>query len=155
MSPGIIDQHAWLYRLIGRWRGSEVMSQTPWAAAGEAESLVEAELALGGAFLFQDYRQSRDGAPSFAARSVFGLGKTAGQALMYHFDTMGFMPTAPAAGAIEGDELVFTRHSPRGRGQHRFTFDGDGTYRLTLLFAPPDGLWSPVMTGHYQSIPST
>ncbi|WP_448954089.1 DUF1579 family protein [Labrys neptuniae] len=148
------DQQILLRRLIGRWRGRETMHETPWAAAGAAQSAVEAAWDLGGAFIFQSYRQMRDGAPAFEARSVFGFDQSAGHALMYLFDTMGFMPMAPAVGVVEGEELVFTRHSLRGRGQHRYAFADDGSYRLTIAFAPPDGSFGTVMAGHYHPIPS-
>jgi len=146
---GPIDASAFLDRLVGRWRGVEIMGVTPWSAGGQAASEVEAELALGGAFLFQSYRQFRTGLPDFEARSVFGLDKASGQVLMYLFDSMGFIPAAPAVGMPEERELVFTRSSPRGRGQHRFSFEDDGSYRLVVRFAPPEGAWGTVMAGHY------
>ena len=152
MIPTTSDQRDDLRRLIGRWHGSETMMASPWTAAGPAESLVETELALDGAYIFQNYRQSREDASSFEARAVFGYDEERKQPAMYLFDTMGFPPSEPAYGVIEGEHLVFTRRSPRGQGQHRFRFD-DGTYQLVVRFAPPDGPWATVMEGFYKLVP--
>ena len=152
MIPTTSDQREDLRRLIGRWHGSERMMASRWASGGPAESLVETELALGGAYIFQNYRQSRQDATSFEARAVFGYDEARKQPAMYLFDAMGFPPSAPAYGVLEGEHLIFTRSSPRGQGQHRFRFD-EGSYSLVVRFAPPDGPWETVMEGLYKLVP--
>jgi len=126
--------HQRLQALVGAWRGEEEVSETQWADAGIAEAEVLAEAEFGGLFVVQRYRQKREGTVSFAAHSVFGFDQPTGVWTMYQFDSMGFVPAAPATGVWHGDELVLERSSPRGSARVTYRFDGIDTYRMKLQF---------------------
>ncbi|MDX8478232.1 DUF1579 family protein [Mesorhizobium sp. VK24D] len=146
-------EHQRLQALVGAWRGEEDVAATQWTDAGTAEAEVLAEAEFGGLFVVQRYRQKREGTVSFAARSVFGFDQANGVWTMHQFDSMGFVPAAPATGVWHGDELVLERSSPRGSARVTYSLDGADAYRMKLQFKPTGGdAWQDMVSGLYRRV---
>jgi len=147
------DGHQRLQALVGAWRGEEEVSATQWADGGTATAEVLAEAQFGGLFVVQRYRQRRDGTISFGAHSVFGFDQQNSVVTMHQFDSMGFVPTSPASGAWNGDELTLDRSSPRGSARVDYIFDGADGYRMRLRFKPAGSdVWQDMVSGVYQRV---
>ncbi|MEP6567923.1 MAG: DUF1579 family protein [Mesorhizobium sp.] len=145
--------HQRLQVLAGAWRGEEEVSDTQWADGGAATSEVTAEAQFGGLFVVQRYRQRRDGTISFGAHSVFGFDQPNSVVTMHQFDSMGFVPAAPATGTWNGSELVLVRSSPRGSARVTYVFDTDDSYRMRLEFQPAGGdIWQDMVSGVYRRV---
>lgn len=145
--------HQRLQALVGAWRGEEEVSATQWADAGTATSEVQAQPEFGGLFVVQRYRQRRDGTISFGAHNVFGFDQQNGVVTMHQFDSMGFVPAAPATGAWSGNELVLERSSPRGAARTTYVFEGADTYRMKLQFKPAGSdAWQDMVSGLYRRV---
>ena len=145
--------HQRLQALVGAWRGEEEVAATQWTDAGAATAEVLAAAEFGGLFVVQRYRQRRDGTISFGSHNVFGLDQPNSLVTMHQFDSMGFVPAAPATGAWNGSELVLMRSSPRGSARVTYTFDTDGNYRMRLEFQPVGSdIWQDMVSGVYQRV---
>lgn len=151
-APQLSADHQRLQALVGTWRGEETMSATQWAPAGSATSEVTAEAEFGGLFVSQHHRQTRDGRISFESRNMFGFDSNDGSYKLWQFDSMGFVPPAPASGHLEGNMLTLTRSSPRGSARSIYIFDDADTYRMTLEFQPAGGAWTSMVSGVYRRI---
>ncbi|WP_062230337.1 DUF1579 family protein [Aureimonas sp. N4] len=151
LQPMPSDLHFRLSAFVGAWDGEEHVAASAWAKEGRATGEVQAELVLGGFFLEQRYRQRRDGAVSFEARNLIGFDPADQLYKLYPFDTVGFVPPAPASGAWQEDGLVFTRTSPRGRQRTVFTFENEDRYRMGVSFSPVGSdTWQEVVSGVYR-----
>ncbi|MER8464234.1 DUF1579 family protein [Mesorhizobium sp. M1409] len=145
--------HQRLQALVGAWRGEEEVAATQWTDAGTATSEVLAEAQFGGLFVVQRYRQRRDGTVSFGAHSVFGFDQQNSIATMHQFDSMGFVPAAPAMGTWNGNELTLERSSPRGAARVTYIFDGADAYRMRLQFKPAGrDAWQDMVSGVYRRV---
>ncbi|MGN8020785.1 DUF1579 family protein [Phyllobacterium sp. 22229] len=146
-------EHQRLQALLGSFEGDEQVSATPWTSAGAAKGYLSAESDLGGLFLNQTYRQVRDGQTTFEARNIFGFDVKDGTYKLYQFDTVGFVPPAPATGTWAGDELVLEKSSPRGKARSRYQFEDQDRFRLRVEFAPAGSdIWQDVVSGVYRRI---
>ncbi|MFD1982163.1 DUF1579 family protein [Mesorhizobium newzealandense] len=142
--------HQRLQALVGTWRGEEQVAATQWTDAGTATAEAVAVAEFGGLFVVQRYRQRRDGTVSFGAHSVFGFDQQTSAVTMHQFDSMGFVPTAPATGSWNGRDLVLVRSSPRGSGRVTYTIDTDINYRMRLEFQPAGSdIWQDMVSGVY------
>jgi hypothetical protein len=109
----------------GDWEGEEVLSPSPWAPAGAARGRHAMRRAVDGTVLVQDYEQRRaDGAPPIAGHGVFAVDGAEGAFVWFFFDSLGFLPTAPARGGWQGGELVFAKATRRGEARYRFRVEG-------------------------------
>ena len=144
-----MDGWAWM---AGTWEGEERIAATRWGPAGTAQGRIAARCALDGRLLVQDYRQQRDGQPGLQVRAVVVAG--AERAVSLHwFDSYGFVPQEPAAGAWQGGRLAIVRCSPRGRTRHRYTPLDTGRYRLELASSFDEGAsWEPVLDAVYRRV---
>src|SRR3954449_8093771 len=124
VAPQLSPAHQRLQALVGTWRGEERVGATQWTAAGVATSEVVAEAEFGGLFVTQRYNQTRDGKVSFESRNVFGVDQSDGTTKFWQFDSMGFVPPAPASGTWDGDTLTLERSSPRGAARTRYVLEG-------------------------------
>ncbi|WP_017461927.1 DUF1579 family protein [Dyella ginsengisoli] len=138
--------------MAGRWEGEERISATRWGPAGIARGCIDARIELGGRLLVQDYRHDRDGATALQVHAVF-VAEPEGRVSLYWFDSYGFLPQEPAAGAWCDEVLTIVRRSPRGQTRHRYTpLDGQA-FRLELASSFDDGAsWEPVMEATYHRI---
>jgi hypothetical protein len=145
--------HLQLQLLAGAWRGEEQVGASQWTAAGTAVGEVASEVEFGGLFIVQHYRQLRDGKISFQSHNVFGCDQTDGTCKLYQFDSMGFVPTAPASGSWEGDTLTLERSSARGKARIRYAFADTDSYRMTLQFQPAGSdAWQDMVDGIYRRV---
>ena len=147
------DGHQRLQALVGAWRGEEEVAATQWTDAGAATSEVLAEAQFGGLFVVQRYRQRRDGTVSFGSHNVFGFDQQNKVVTMHQFDSMGFVPAAPATGTWNDSELVLERSSPRGAARVTYFFEGADTYRMKLQFKPAGSdAWQDMVSGLYRRV---
>ena len=154
--PKPSDSHLRLSAFVGVWEGEEHVAASAWAKEGRATGEFGGELLFGGFFLEQRYRQTRDGAVSFEARNLFGFDPAEQLYKLYPFDTVGFVPPAPASGVWRDDGLVFTRTSPRGRQRTVFTFENADRYRMDVSFSHTGSdIWQEVVRGVYSRAAST
>lgn len=152
-SPTLSPDHQRLQALVGAWRGEEEVSATQWAPAGKATAEIMAEPEFGGLFVVQHYRQTRDGKPSFASHNVFGFDQPNGACTMHQFDTMGFVPAAPASGTWNGNVLALMKASPRGAARVTYNFDTADSYRMRLEFkAAGSDVWQDMVSGVYRRV---
>jgi hypothetical protein len=106
---------------------------------------------FGGFFVEQRYRQERDGKLSFEARNMLAFDATDGSYKLYQFDSVGFVPQAPATGAWTGNELALVRSSPRGRQRVTYSFETKDRYRMRVEFSPAGSdAWQDVVSGTYR-----
>lgn len=145
--------HQRLQALVGAWRGEEEVADTQWADGGTATSEVLAEAQFGGLFVVRRYRQRRDGTISFGAHSVFGFDQLNSLVTMHQFDSMGFVPVAPAMGNWNGNELNLERSSLRGSARVTYIFDDADIYRMRLHFKPAGSdAWQDMVSGVYKRV---
>ena len=143
-------EHERLQALVGTFEGEEEVAQTPWTSAGVAKGYLAAVSEFGGLFVNQAYRQLRDGRLSFEARNIFGFDSEHGNYKLYQFDSVGFVPSAPASGTWCGNELVLEKSSPRGKARSVYHFEGQDRFRLRVAFAPAGSdFWQDVVRGSY------
>jgi hypothetical protein len=151
VAPQISPAHQRLQALVGTWRGEERVGASQWTEAGTAISEVFAEAELGGLFVSQHYRQMRDGRVTFEAHNVLGVDQSDGTTKLWQFDSMGFVPPAPASGGWDGDTLTLERSSPRGAARTRYSFESPDRYRMILQFRPAGSdAWQDMVEGTYQ-----
>jgi hypothetical protein len=149
--PAPSAAHLRLNAFAGVWEGEEHVAASAWTEEGRAVAELSAEALFGGFFVEQRYRQMRNGAVSFEARNVFGFDGSEQAYKLYQFDTVGFVPPAPASGVWDGRELVLTKTSPRGRQRTVFTFENEDRYRMGVSFSPAGSdTWQEVVSGIYR-----
>ncbi|MEB3044501.1 DUF1579 family protein [Rhizobium mulingense] len=143
--------HFRLSAFAGVWEGEEHVAASAWTSEGKASAALSGEALFGGFFLEQHYRQTREGAVSFEARNVFGFDGSDQAYKLYQFDSAGFAPPSPASGEWNGNELVLTKTSPRGRQRTAFTFENEDCYRMGVSFSPAGSdTWQEVVSGIYR-----
>lgn len=134
----------------GDWVGEEDIAASKWGAGGRASSLISARLDFDGRVLIQDYSAQRDGKAWFKAHAVIALDQSGPCLSLHWFDSMGFIPGAPASGEWDGKALRFVRSSPRGQARHTYIPSGPESYELILESSFDSGAtWTPVMKGRY------
>lgn len=139
-----------LSALQGTWSGEENIAASKWGPGGIANAQLSARLDLNDRVLIQDYSAERDGKRWLAAHAVFVFDQAKSAYSLYWFDSLGFTPTEPAAGAFDGSTLKFLRVSPRGQTRHVYTFPSGGEYVLRLESSFDGGAtWNLVMEGRY------
>lgn len=143
--------HLRLMAFAGHWQGVERVAASAWTVEGPAIAQIDAESLFDGFFVEQRYRQTRDGALSFEARNVFGFDPSDDNYKLYQFDSVGFVPTSPAAGQWIDDRLVLIKASPRGRQRAVYQFENENCYRMSVSFASAGSdTWQDVVSGLYR-----
>ncbi|MFS8045347.1 DUF1579 family protein [Rhizobium sp. BR 314] len=147
--------HLRLGAFAGAWEGEEHVAASAWTKEGTAVSRLTAECLFGGFFVEQRYVQTRGGETSFEARNIFGFDGTEQAYKLYQFDTVGFVPAAPASGEWIDDRLVLTKVSPRGAQRILFQFENEDCYRMGVTFSPTGSdTWQEVVSGLYRRVAS-
>lgn len=147
------DACSYLELLAGSWTGEEEIAASKWGEGGVAIASVTARLDLGGRVLIQDYSAQRDGKPWFLAHAVIAFDQQTSALSLHWFDSMGFVPAAPAPGERDGRALRFVRASPRGQTRHTYVSIGPASYELILESSFDSGAsWLPVMMGRYSRV---
>jgi len=142
-----------LEKFCGNWKGEETIAPSRWGEGGPATASVAAKLALGGKLLTMDYRAERAGQPWLQAHAVITAGQSDAPFALYWFDSLGFVPQAPAPGQWDGETLTFIRGSPRGQARHSYRFLDEDNYQLVLESSQDGGAsWAPVMRGQYRRV---
>ncbi len=144
------DLKGLLELFAGDWTGEEDIAPSKWGAGGRANARIAARLDFDGCVLIQDYSAQRDGKLWFKAHAVIALDHPSSSLSLHWFDSMGFIPAAPAPGQWDGEALHFVRTSPRGQTRHTYIVTGTDAYELVLESSFDAGKsWVPVMTGRY------
>jgi hypothetical protein len=151
-APQPTDEHRRLHALAGEWQGEETVYESRWFAAGPAASRVSARVDLGGLCVIQDYAQTRDGAPSFAAHGVFVYDRDDRLTKLFWHDSLGYLAPAPASGGWKDGRLTLLRGSMRGGARHIYAFPDPDTYTLTIQFSPDAEGWADLLRGVYRRI---
>lgn len=134
----------------GDWVGEEDIAPSRWGAGGTANASISARLDFDGRILIQDHSAERDGKPWFKAHAVIAYDQQSSALSLHWFDSMGFIPAAPAPGQWDGEALRFERSSPRGQTRHTYLHSGPVSYVLVLESSFDGGAnWIAVMTGRY------
>jgi hypothetical protein len=149
-TPMLTDEHRRLHAFVGEWRGEEVLADSRWMRAGRAVGVVSAAADLGGFYVAQTYRQEREGVLSFEARGLFGYDADDRHCKLYWFDSLGFVPPAPASGVWKGDTLTLVRASFHGAARHMYQFQSADRYSVRIDYAWEGETWEEVLTGNYQ-----
>jgi hypothetical protein len=130
--PKPSQEHQRLHALCGEWIGDETLSPSPWGPGGRAVARVTTRLELDGFYVVQDYVEEKDGRVTFRGHGLFSYDTQAREYCRYWFDSIGFVPDAPARGAWEGDTLTFRYSSPRGQARYTYRFESDRLHHLRL-----------------------
>jgi len=134
----------------GIWVGEEEIAPSRWGDGGRANASISARMDLSGRVLIQDYSAERDGKPWFKAHAIIAYDEQASALSLFWFDSMGFIPAAPAPGHWDGKALSFVRTSPRGQTRHTYVPVDQASYELILESSFDSGAtWELVMTGRY------
>ena len=146
--PG--DAHARLEKLVGEWKGGEVVHPAPWdPVGGTATASIANRRVLDGFAVVQEYQQHREGNSTFSGHGLFWWDPANSQYVMTWTDSMMGTPSH-YRGDFEGDVLRLANAMPQG-GFARCSFDCStpGRY-LFLMEVSPDGeSWAPAMEGTY------
>jgi hypothetical protein len=146
--PKVSDQHRKLYALVGDWEGIETISASPWGAAGTATGKLHVRIDLNGFFVLQDYVQEKAGRVSFTGHGIFGYDVEAANYTWHWFDSVGFVPDAPARGQFNDGVLLLERTSPRASARYTHRFEKDGTYHFQIENSfDQTKSWQTFMTG--------
>jgi hypothetical protein len=145
------EHHARLGRFVGRWRGEEQLSPSPWdPIGGVARGRFESRLDLGGFFLLVDYSQERPSSATFYGHGVYGWDGE--HYTMHWFDSDGRDPGAPNPGVWDGDTLTFERSGPTP-ARFVYTFVGPDAYRFTMSASLDGGAtWTTYLDGTYTQV---
>ncbi|MBN8951805.1 MULTISPECIES: DUF1579 family protein [unclassified Rhizobium] len=147
--------HLRLGAFAGTWEGEEHVAASAWTKEGTATARLTAECLFGGFFVEQRYVQTRDGSTSFEARNILGFDAADQSYKLYQFDTVGFVPAAPASGEWIDGKLVLTKVSPRGAQRTLFQFENEDCYCMGVTFAPAGSdTWQEVVSGLYRRVAS-
>lgn len=134
--PTITSTHERLAALVGRWRGHEERSASPWAAGGRADATLDFHLAAGKFVLVEDYASRRDGQPDLSGHGVFSVDPGTGDVLWHWFDSIGFPAAEPARGGWKDECLVLERSSSRGTNRTTWSLEGGELHQI-VEFRPP------------------
>jgi hypothetical protein len=149
-APSLTAEHERLSTFVGEWVGEERVAPSRWFEAGEARGFVTARPDIDGFAVVQDYRQERGGRISFRGHGVFTFDAADRRTKLFWFDSLGYVPQAPASGLWEGDTLTLVRPSLRGATRHIYRFEGPDAYALTIQFSPDQEGWSDLVTATYR-----
>jgi len=139
--------------LAGDWAGDEEIASSKWGEGGMASASISAHLDFDGRVLIQDYSAQRDGKLWFKAHAVIAIDQQTSSLSLHWFDSMGFVPAAPAPGEWDGRALRFVRSSPRGQSRHTYIPNAPDSYELILESSFDEGAsWVLVMTGRYSRV---
>ncbi|TDJ31320.1 MAG: DUF1579 domain-containing protein [Gammaproteobacteria bacterium] len=118
--------HRKLEKLVGSWRGREIMKPSPWdPEGGEAIGYSEARVVANGFVVTGDYRQERDGVETFSGHAVYTWDPEREEYVHHWFDCMGSPPEV-FRGHFDGDVLILEGKNPMG------------SVRSTVDFSQPD-----------------
>lgn len=140
-----------LHRLVGEWRGQEVIQSSKWGTGGSANARVVCREELAGKVFVQEYVAERNGQVWLQAHAIYCHQADTHSYSMFWFDSLGFIPQEPGQGEWGGRVLSFIRVSPRGQSRHTYAFDTDSSYemRLESSFDDDGTTWILVMEGIY------
>ena len=147
--PAPSPDHERLRAFVGDWVGEENVSASPWSEPGPARGIIAAEPDIDGFYVVQDYRQERDGATTFKGKGLFTFDREDRLFKFFWFDSLGFVPPAPASGQWKGSTLTLVRQSLRGAARYVYRFDGRDCYHLRIEFSPDVEGWSEVLSAVY------
>lgn len=135
--------------MAGRWKGEETMHPSPWAPeGGEAESRIDARVALDGFHVIADYVQIEGGVETFRGHGVYGWDAERERYTMYWFDSMGFDPGGPALGRFDENVLTFERASAQGKSRYVYTYR-DAGYDFRIESSPDGESWTTMLDSTY------
>ena len=124
-------EHQKLAALAGRWSGEEKLESSPWdPKPGTAMGHLETRVALGGFYVISDYRQERDGQPTYEGHGVYAYDPQERVFTMAWADSMSPV-VGIAKGRWEGNTLTFQNQTPMG-GHARYTYVFEGPERITF-----------------------
>ncbi|MGH7409549.1 MAG: DUF1579 family protein [Candidatus Methylomirabilis sp.] len=147
--PKPSEAHRKLQKLVGRWKGEERLSPSPWdPKGGTAVGRIENRPALDGFVVVQDYEQERDGAVGFRGHGVFSWDPTKKRYLLHWFDSMG-MPPNEFVGDFERDVLTVTGASSQGQSRAVFDVSKPGRYSFRMDVSGDGKEWQTFMEGKY------
>ncbi len=147
--PKPAEAHRKLQKLVGRWKGEERLSPSPWdPKGGTAVGHVENRPALDGFVVIQDYEQERNGAVGFRGHGVFCWDPTRQSYVLHWFDSMGTPPNE-FVGDFKGDVLTVTSANPQGQSRAVFDVSEPDRYTLRMDVSPDGREWQTFMEGKY------
>jgi len=147
--PKPTPAHDRLKKFIGRWRGTETLSPSPWdPEGGTATGIVENKLILDGFAVVQEYAQMRGDVVGFRGHGVITYNGREQCYTMHWFDSMG-MPPNFYKGNFEGDVLKLTNRFPQGFSRAAWQFGGEKEYSFRMEVSPDGEKWAPMIVGTY------
>lgn len=147
--PKPTPAHDRLKKFLGKWKGEEKLSPSPWdPKGGIAVGIAENRSAVDGFAVVQDYVQMRDGKPSFRGHGVIAYDGIERCYAMHWFDSMGTPPNI-YRGNVEGDVLKLSTAFPGGMSRCSWDLRNEREYRFTLDMSQDGKSWQPMMDGTY------
>ncbi len=141
--------HDRLKKILGRWKGEEKLSPSPWdPTGGIAIGVAENRSALDGFAVIQEYVQTRDGKTSFRGHGVMAYDTNEQCYAMHWFDSMGTPPNI-YKGNFEGDVLKLSTAFPGGMSRCSWDLGKEKEYRFRLDMSQDGKNWQTMMDGTY------
>ena len=142
--------HERLNKFIGKWRGEEKMSPSPWdPKGGIATGIIENRLSLDGFAVIQEYTQMRDDAVSFRGHGVITYDGQEKCYLMHWFDSMGTPPNV-FKGNFEGEILKLSNRFPGGFTRTAWNLGTEKKYSFKMEMSADGTTWNRLMDGDYK-----
>jgi hypothetical protein len=151
-APKPLDEHRRLATFAGEWTGEETVFASRWVEGGQATSRVSARMDLGGFYLIQETRQTRDGKESFATHGVFTFDREDRLYKLFWHDSLGYFAQSPASGGWKDQRLTLIRSSLRGIARHVYEIVDADTYTMKIQFSPDAEGWADVLAGVYKRV---
>ena len=148
--PKPTPAHDKLRKLIGRWKGPETMSPSPWdPKGGTAVGTAENKPALDGFAVIQDYIQLRENNVTFRGHGVFAYDTNENCYTIHWFDSMG-TPGNLYKGNFEGDVLKLSSKFQTGFSRVSWDLSKEGEHTFKMEMSPDGKMWQPMMVGTYK-----
>jgi len=151
--PSVGAEHKRLEALAGKWVGDELMHPGPMGPGGKTTGHTDAHISPDGFYLIADYRQEKDGKPSYSGHSVIGYDTVGKRYLWYWVDAMGMPPESATAGQHKGNDFVFDSDTPHGKMRYVYSVKSADRYTFKIESSQDGGAsWTPFMEGDYRRV---
>lgn len=151
-APRPTTAHHQLARLVGVWRGREIMHPSPWdERGGQAEGETRSRVALGGFAVISDYHQVRAGKVVFEGHGVYSIDAKTAEVVLHWFDGMG-QGAEVFRGGWQGDRLTLTSHGAMGSVRLEYDFGRAGRLGSRMEMAPDGERWATLFECDYARV---
>ena len=148
--PKPTADHKRLEKLTGIWKGTEIMSPSPWdPKGGEAQAVTKYRLALDGFAVIGDYEQTRDGKVTYQGHAVYTWDAHKKQVVLHWFDNSD-QGMDEFRGEWTGDRLVLQSKNAMGHWRMTSDYSKPGTASSCMETSKDGQTWTKLFEGKYR-----